>query len=186
VAKKKANAENSTSELEKLVAELEKRALRSYYRGLRQIGRPPKKEKGKTFFSLMDFVKGFLEYSLTHKVKSFPPSNSRPWHEFLYALKKKLPKKHYFTQYIGDFDWDDPFPKNRNLDQVMFGLHYLGYFRLTDGRFVTNPKAIKLVIANMRENAIFQDYKKGWHKQLMELSKTAYTVAAKIPDFFEY
>lgn len=65
-----------------------------------------------TPLGLGDFVLRFMEYMRDARgVNSFPPFDSRPWHEWLYALKSKFKEALPFK--ISRFDWDGPYPRNQ-------------------------------------------------------------------------
>ncbi|MDP3696757.1 MAG: hypothetical protein Q8R55_01870 [Candidatus Taylorbacteria bacterium] len=65
--------------------------------------------------SLTDLICGFMVFA-SEKMPgvSFPPwSEAKPWHEFLYNIKKKLtPEFPELAETLDWFDWDAPYPKS--------------------------------------------------------------------------
>ena len=59
-----------------------------------------------------ELVRSFMEFSYEKGRTNFPPLfyGTRPWHEFLYELKKQYKNRFPELKCIGDFDWDDPYP----------------------------------------------------------------------------
>ena len=84
--------------------------------------------------TLVELLRGFIEFASLQGKKSFPQFNDRLWHEFLYFLKDEHRKEFPQLACIGKFDWDGPYPKCRNLEEVMFGLHNICYTQFPETR----------------------------------------------------
>ncbi|OHA05528.1 MAG: hypothetical protein A2934_05500 [Candidatus Sungbacteria bacterium RIFCSPLOWO2_01_FULL_47_10] len=68
--------------------------------------------------NILTLIRGFVEYAEAHGKKTFPVIPSRPWHEFLYRLKKEKSNEFPELECIGRFDWDGPYPKNPELEEL--------------------------------------------------------------------
>ena len=75
---------------------------------------------------------------------SFPPGTygQRPWHEFLYDVKRKLvPEFPELSEALDWFDWDDPYPTNPDAARM---LHLIASMRcdceLSSGRMKPRDK----------------------------------------------
>ena len=129
---------------------------------------------------LMELLRGLLEYAAALGIQSFPPFNHRLWHEFLYEGRENA-KEHpsrcgFLLDTIGEFDWDAPYPKNRKLGEVMFGLRLL-----CDNRSLENPRMVlKPVFPKLREGMFFSK-----HPHFTEAVALAFEAAKRREGFFE-
>ena len=122
--------------------------------------------------SLQELVRGFMEYAADKGYWKLPAINGRAWQEFLWALKGRR-DRFPALECIGEFDWDGPYPKCRDLQQVFAGLcighiysrsHY-------DERMALNKET-------KREVNPLELNNEALTKEMLELAKT-------IPDFLE-
>ena len=76
----------------------------------------PKIEKEQ--LTMPGFILKFMEYVRdAHDINSFPAYDSRPWHEWLWALKEKLKAGLPFE--VSRFNWDGAYPRNPELSEFM-------------------------------------------------------------------
>lgn len=119
--------------------------------------------------SLMELMRGFMEYADSQGKKYFPPFNSHKWHELLYQIRAELGLKHYFLfDVIGNFDWDGRYPKCRNFNEILFGLGSIVCWQCPENyitlRFVQSQNSLVI-------------YYLGLMQEMFE-------IAVKTPDFF--
>ena len=126
---------------------------------------------GQHELSLMEFLRGFMEYASSRGQKSFPPFEDRLWHEFLYLLKSEYEKQYPQLSCIGAFDWDGTYPKCRGLNVEMFGLRYICYSKTAGGRVLLEKKTPTMV------NPLFLYYP--------HIARKAVEIASTFPGFFE-
>jgi len=72
---------------------------------------------------MSDLLYGFMVFA-SEKMPgvSFPPGTygQRPWHEFLYDIKKRLaPEFPELTRTLNCFDWDGPYPTNPTAAEML-------------------------------------------------------------------
>lgn len=123
-------------------------------------------------FSLMEFLRGFMEFSSLSGQENFPPFNHRLWHEFLYLLKSEYEEEFPQLKCIGNFDWDGAYPKCRDLHDVMFGLQSICYVIIPAGQRIALIKKISTEI-----NTVLL-----YHHQI---AQKALEIAQTFPGFFE-
>lgn len=135
------------------------------------------KHKKERTVSLMELIRGLMEYAIGQGIKSFPPFRDSRWHDLLFSLKASPGSFNLFPKIIGEFDWDGPCPKNRKLDQVMFGLGYISLecWRHGDFRIVLNPN-----LSRLARSPSFSG-----HPRFNEAILIAFERADKIQGFFE-
>lgn len=126
----------------------------------------------KDVFSLIDLIRGLMEYATSRGVKSFPHFKNRMWHELLYKLQRHPESCDLVDEVIGEFEWDGPYPKCSDLPEAMFGIGFLCSVRPEDQRISLNPGI-------ETEPAVSQ------HPNAKDAIVGAYDLACKIPKFFE-
>lgn len=88
----------------------------------------------KNTYSLLEFLRAFIAFSVTHGVKSFPPPHSQLWQKWLYLLSAKTNMVRGLEP--DKFDCNGPYPKLSQWDEVVAGLVFLFRQRVSDGRMV--------------------------------------------------
>lgn len=121
----------------------------------------------KTPLDLGGFILRFMEYASDAHDKDFPPLDSGPWHEFLWALKKKLKGALPFD--AGRFDWDGRYPRNKQLSEFMATLPVVCGSNRDTGRIQLNILIGKAYLDH--------DYP--------VLAEVAYEIAKSTEGFFE-
>lgn len=122
--------------------------------------------------SLIELLRGFMEYAYLLGHKSFPPFEDKLWHIFLFELKKKYADGFFpILECIGRFDWNGPYPKCRDLDIEMFGLRYICFSKTAGGRVFLDTETIR------KENLFLKYYPHVAHSSLY--------VASSLPGFLE-
>ena|SRR3989344_3819794 len=122
-----------------------------------------------------ELVRGFIEFAYSKGETDFPPLfyGTRPWHEFLYELKKRYKDQFPELECIGDFDWDGPYPTARVWPEVQAVLCILGICESepVEGRTVIHTQYLH------EENALTET-----NAALLE---TMFQVALDTDNFFE-
>jgi hypothetical protein len=115
-----------------------------------------------------------MEYSREKGKTAFPPLfyGTRPWHEFLYELKKQYKDRFPELDCIGDFDWDGPYPTAQVWHEIQNSLCILGACWSIAGasRTLLNPECLRA------ENPL---------KNNSILLEAMYQVALNTDNFFE-
>ena len=75
-----------------------------------------------------ELIRSFMEFAHEKGKTNFPPLfyGTRPWHEFIYELKKKHKDRFPELECIGDFDWDGPYPTSKVWQEIQISLCILG------------------------------------------------------------
>jgi len=119
-----------------------------------------------------ELVRSFMEFAREKGKAGFPPLfyGTRPWHEFLYELKKQHKNSFPELECIGDFDWDDPYPTAQVWHQIQTSLCILGACWSIAGasRTLLNP-----------------EYIRGKNPLNPALLETMFQIALKTDNFFE-
>jgi len=85
----------------------------------------PRVRRGDAMYltDLTEFLK-VLTAELDKERVAMPLGNERPWHLFMYRLKKNpSPGRPTFLDSLR-FDWDGPFPKSQEVSEVLSSLHW--------------------------------------------------------------
>jgi len=91
--------------------------------------------------SLGDFVEQIL---VTLGEEGMHFKDERPWHEFLYRLKKN-PTLAEKPSFLGNlfFEWNGPYPRSQELSEFLHGLHWTGCLSAPNASydtFTTKPE----------------------------------------------
>lgn len=122
--------------------------------------------------SLMEFLRGFMEYAHLSGHKTFPPFQSKLWHQFLWEVKERCAGRFFpILECLGPFDWDGPYPKQIDLNVELFGLRFVCFSKVAGGR-------IELDISEIRKDNPFSKY-------CPHIAHSALRLAEEIPGFFE-
>lgn len=122
--------------------------------------------------SLMELLRGFMEYAHSIGQTTFPPFQSKLWHDFLWRLKTKHSDIFFpILECIGRFDWDGPHPKCRDFNTEMFGLRYICFSKTAGGRVLLDQDYIR------KDNPFL--------KYCPHIAHIAVRTAEEIPGFFE-
>ena len=116
--------------------------------------------------SLQELIRGFMEYAADQGFWKLPEVSSPMWHEFLWKLKNRR-DRFPALECVGGFNWDGPYPKNQNIQQVFVGLcvgHIYGRSHY-DGRVVLNKETKRKV------NPL-ELFNQDLAKEMLELAKT--------------
>lgn len=126
-------------------------------------------------FSPTELVRSFMEFAREKGKASFPPLcyGTRPWHEFLYELKKQYKDEFPELECIGNFDWDGPYPTAPIWHEIQTSLCILGVCGSIGGatRTLIYPEYLRA------ENPL--------QKTHPDLLKIMFEVALKTENFFE-
>lgn len=125
----------------------------------------------------MQLIRGFMEYADERGIKSFP-ALGRTWHELLYGLKKDCGSCEPLPKVIGEFDWDGPYPKSRELLDLHSALRTLSpAIPPQYTRMALDPEAFRLI--DLEHIGRFKR-----HQRFDEAVRIMYERAAKIDCFF--
>ena len=121
-----------------------------------------------------ELIRSFMEFSREKGKAGFSPLfyGTRPWHEFLYELKKQYKDKFSKLNCIGDFNWDGPYPTAQVWHEVQTSLCILGACWSIAGasRTLLNPECLRT------ENPL---------KNNVALLEAMFKVASETDNFFE-
>ncbi len=126
-------------------------------------------------FSLGDFLKCFIEYSVKVKgVKSFAQPYARPWHEFLWNTRCVFLQASLPYSLFGSFEFGGVFPKSSELYKAMPELEWVCYARF-DYRLMLYPGGIRTSSLSFVGDSTLE--------RSLEI---AYGVAVNVPDLLEF
>jgi len=130
--------------------------------------------KDKCDFS--DFLIMFLLYAHAKNVTAFPIIMMPVWHEFIFNFKTAYSGKFPELDCFGEFDWNEPYPKSRKLDELGNSLSNICFFNWRE--------LTMFLFEDMR--SFYEKSFRGKMSKHKKILKAMYAVAEKIPGFLKF